>query len=108
MSNQPEVDLALALKTAEDNLSFWTSCNYKDHEEKYIREQTEWWKAVVDAFRAQVAANIKADTITSSRFTPEEREAMEILIKTTVGRGMDTQTYDALLTVRAMLQEAGE
>ena len=51
------------------------------------------------------AASIKADTITSSRFTPEEREAIETLIKHTVGRGMDAQTYDALLTVRGMLQE---
>lgn len=47
-------------------------------------------------------------TSAAPRFTEGEREAMETLIKTTVGRGMDTQTYDALLTVMAMLQEGKE
>ena len=56
-----KVTFESVLKLAEDNLAFWTSGNYSDHEEEFIREQTECWKIVVTALKQQSEAERKIE-----------------------------------------------
>lgn len=66
---------------------------------RILNEEIRTWD------KANCALHEKIDLLKAERgISVEERGAIEVLIKNVAGRGMDTQTYDALLTARKMLE----